>query len=157
MSLLPSTSHANPTTPFWASSTGGGGGGVVPISFTVAPQSVTYTSTARFTLDTVATSPTTDGVFVVNICFNVATAGFTNEFKFWVTDTANVFEALTICDSVSPANYTNASLSFTTFYQSAVTLAPVITFDSEATATTGDPIVSFSYNVIFYPFVFPPP
>ena len=27
MSLLPATSHANPTTPFWASASGGGGGG----------------------------------------------------------------------------------------------------------------------------------
>lgn len=29
MSLLPATSHANPTTPFWASASGGGGGPVI--------------------------------------------------------------------------------------------------------------------------------
>ena len=31
MSLLPATSHANPTTPFWASASGGGGGGAGPV------------------------------------------------------------------------------------------------------------------------------
>ena len=159
MSLLPSTSHANPTTPFWATAgSGGGGGGVVPIGFSVVPTSVTYSSVERFTLETIAVpTPTTDGIYVCNVFFNVATAGFTNEFKFWVSDTANVIEALTTCDSVSPANYTNTSLSFTTIYQSGTTLAPVITIDSQATATTGDPTVSYSYNILFYPFTFPPP
>ena len=32
MSLLPATSHANPTTPFWATAGGGGGGGVTSIN-----------------------------------------------------------------------------------------------------------------------------
>lgn len=31
MSLLPATSHANPTTPFWASASGGGGGPVISL------------------------------------------------------------------------------------------------------------------------------
>ena len=31
MSLLPATSHANPTTPFWATAGSGGGGGTDPV------------------------------------------------------------------------------------------------------------------------------
>ena len=158
MSLLPCTSHRDPDHPFWATTSGGGGGGVVPINFTATPTPVSYTSTERETLFTIAVpTPATDGIYVCNVFFNVATGGTTNEFKFWVTDTANLIEALTICDSVSPANYTNTSLAFTTFYVNGTTIAPVITFDTQATTLTGDPIVSYSYNLIFYPYVFPPP
>lgn len=158
MSILIKEDYVNPEIPLWASNSGGGGGGVVPIDFTAVPVPVTYTSTTRETLKTIAVpTPATDGIYVCNVFFNVATAGFTNEFKFWVTDTANVIEALTICDSVSPANYTNTSLAFTTFYVDGTTLPPVITIDTQATDTTGDPTASYSYNVIFYPFIFPPP
>jgi hypothetical protein len=44
MSLLPATSHANPSTPFWSTSGGGGGGGGQVVAYTSADVVVNLTN-----------------------------------------------------------------------------------------------------------------
>ncbi len=72
MSLLPATSHANPTTPFWASASGGGGGGAQSVAGTVGgTQSSTLTQNAETTLNTF--SQVGAGTYVITASFQWVT------------------------------------------------------------------------------------
>lgn len=68
MSLLPATSHANPTTPFWSTSGGGGGGGATATGTTnegaVVPIVDAFTEYTPLTYSTSGV-----GTYVITACF----------------------------------------------------------------------------------------
>lgn len=100
MSLLPATSHANPTTPFWASAGSGGGGGGGPIIY-LPPQNA-------------STPPITSGdTYTVTTIDFPAEIQFGDDFIFQVTINLNDFD-------VSPVGAYAGALEFILFYTSDV-------------------------------------
>lgn len=72
MSLLPATSHANPTTPFWAVAGSGGGGGGGPVDLladinVTSLGSIAYNDTVLITTIPIPASITTNDAFLIDL------------------------------------------------------------------------------------------
>lgn len=94
MSLLPCTSHANPTTPFWASASGGGGGGSTYCSLgnvTTDSNTSGIPNNDTWNIGVVSSAnhyPIEGNFYTVGVTLNIAditTAGGTYDGNVWVT------------------------------------------------------------------------
>lgn len=87
MSLLPATSHANPSTPFWAAAGSGGGGGGSAAG--TSNEGVVVPIVDAFTEYTALTYPASGvGTYVITVIFkNLTQSGSAGDFYGAVQDT----------------------------------------------------------------------
>lgn len=153
MSLLPATSHANPTTPFWAvAGSGGGGGGAILIEGNTGLVSYTITDTNVNDIYSVSVPfSSVNGKYVATATFNFYGDGLNNQFQGRILETTTagvVIAAVNTTDT--PILYASCGLSLVVEYEVGNDV-PVFAFQEKADSNDGSPSVSLCYTIVFYP------
>jgi hypothetical protein len=154
MSLLPATSHANPTTPFWASASGGGGNAPSLVSATFAkiaynpPDDGGY---VIYTLNCPANAVAGDYVIQANYNYFGGDVQTNTTFGIVSTETGSFINGLINNGTAGNVNYTCLSLSWKYPYDPNEESAPVFEFNVSEANPNGDGAVALTYSVVFYP------
>jgi hypothetical protein len=155
MSLLPATSHANPTTPFWATAGSGGSSSLTAYLCDGSTGSVSQkiTTTDWENVGGIDGIPfTVSGRYCVVANFNVNGQGFNNEFIVQIYETVNGFSTNNfISTNDAGSKYSSTSIS-TLFNYNVGDDIPVWAFQIKASSlTTPLPEVIVTSYLIFYP------
>jgi hypothetical protein len=155
MSLLPATSHANPTTPFWATAGSGGGGGNAPILITGTLARIEYNPADDGTYQiTTFTCPVNllDGNYVVTATFSLKGGGSGNNTVFQIIDGPSGINVTNTATYSTSIEFVNATTMMTfPFSASLGDDIPIFEFNISNADAAGNSYVYLSYNIVFYP------
>lgn len=153
MSLLPATSHANTTTPFWALA-GSGGGGSAPLLVDGNENGVVIYEVQDTNLNTIVLSEpivSVAGKFLLTATFNCYGAGFNNTFSCYIRDAPSGITApVTLTTTDYPHDWVSGATSLVFPWQPEDD-PPSFQFQVQTTFDSGPPQVTLTYSVVFYP------
>ena len=152
MSLLPATSHANPTTPFWASASGGGGGGgAILVEANNGQWNALTTDPEIMTIYSPLVLPTVSGKYVVQATYNTnaASAGFV-KYILTIGDALGNKSISTLATTDNPISLVGGGAGFTTYWNVGDP-TPIISMLGQVDLVSTNPILTWTWNIVFYP------